>query len=75
MPERNDQRAPLTVHETAVRMQAHYAQTGAYRMQDVSRVLGDPRKDVSHMVTPQDSNQPAKNNLSFVPVHNFVRVA
>ena len=74
MPEHNNQRAPLTVHETAVRMQAHFAQTGAYRMQDVSRVLGDPRKDVSQLVTSRDS-QPAKSNLSFAPVHNFVRVA
>jgi hypothetical protein len=73
MSERKDPRTQPTVHETAVRMQAYYAQTGAYRTQDVSRVLGDPRKQVSHRVVPSDQKE-TQNNLCITPIHSFHKV-
>lgn len=40
-----------TIHETAVEMQKHYERTGAYRAQDLTTVLGDPRVSVSGVVS------------------------
>jgi hypothetical protein len=43
MSQRSDNRDPNWV----AKMHTHYQQTGVYRAEDLNRVLGDPRKQVS----------------------------
>lgn len=44
---------PKSVAETVRIMNKHYAQTGQYRIEDLDRVLGDPRVGISTSVIPQ----------------------
>ncbi len=63
MPEAKD----MTVQETAARMQEHYRETGSYRAQDLARVLGDPRQEVSGTVPAGYANswqQPTYHSVS-----------
>jgi len=64
LPEQPNQ--PATVHETAVRMQEHFALTGAYSAQDVNKVLGDPRDSVSCVVPQGYTASMRRHNQSFI---------
>lgn len=46
---RKERKAPEQLHEPewVTSMHEHYSRTGSYRTEDLDRVLGDPRKQVS----------------------------